>query len=258
METGVALAQDKFLRARILERHDVAPDLWKLRVQPEAKFQFAAGQYATLGAQSGAKLVERAYSIVSSPFEEILEFFFELVPHGSLTPLLYKLNIGDDLTMRKLAKGRFTIDFQSGHTKHLLLCTVTGVAPFISYIRTLKRDWDNKKFPGDHHFYLLDAASRSWEFGYDKEIASIASQVPWLDYVPMISRPWEDTAWRGEFGRVEDVIRKYTDRWDITPENSSGYLCGHPQMIEHGLEILKRRGFPNASLKQEVYWIPST
>jgi hypothetical protein len=27
-------------------------------------------------------------------------------------------------------------------------------------------------------------------------------------------------------------------------------------MIELGMGILKRRGFPNQSLKQEVYWIP--
>ena len=257
MDTSAALAEEKFLRARVLERHDVAADLWKMRIQPEAKFQFAAGQYATLGVKSGEKLVERAYSIVSSPYEETLEFFFELVPHGDLTPLLFKLNAGDELLMRKLAKGRFTIDFKSGHTKHLLICTVTGVAPFISYIRTLKRDWDEKKFPGDHHFYMLNAASRSWEFGYDKEAAGVASEVPWLDYVPTVSRTWEDTAWHGELGRAEDLIRKYADQWEITPQNATGYLCGHPQMIEHGMGILKRRGFPNASLRQEVYWIPA-
>jgi hypothetical protein len=44
----------------------------------------------------------RAYSIVSSPYEQEVEFFFELVPQGELTPLLYRLNQGDsdaDLSM---------------------------------------------------------------------------------------------------------------------------------------------------------------
>src|SRR5712692_2333304 len=38
--------------------------------------------------------------------------------------------------------------------------------------------------------------------------------------------------------------------------NAVGYLCGHPEMIEHGKGILKRRGFPKEALKEEVYWIP--
>src|SRR5580658_2369022 len=128
----VASTEDKFYRARVLERIDVSDDLWKLRVEPGGPFGFVAGQYATLGVQTPEKLVERAYSIVSSPYEDTLELFFELVPQGDLTPLLFKLNPGDELTMRKIAKGRFTLDLKSGHTKHLLLCTVTGIAPFIS------------------------------------------------------------------------------------------------------------------------------
>jgi hypothetical protein len=28
-------------------------------------------------------------------------------------------------------------------------------------------------------------------------------------------------------------------------------------MIEHGKGILKRRGFPKESLREEIYWIPA-
>ena len=58
--------------------------------------------------------IERAYSLVSSPYEDTLEFFLELVPQGALTPHLYKLNEGDNLFCRKIAKGRFTLDLRSG------------------------------------------------------------------------------------------------------------------------------------------------
>ena len=111
--------------------------------------------------------------------------------------------------------------------------------------------------PADLHLYMINAASRSIEFGYREEMEQIASEVPWLTYVPSISRPWEDTEWRGETGRVEDLIRKYSDLWGLKGDNTTGYLCGHPQMIELGLGILKRRAFPNQSLKQEVYWVPA-
>lgn len=253
----MASTEDKFYRARVLERIDVSNDLWKLRVDPGGPFSFFAGQYATLGVQTPEKLVERAYSIVSSPYEETLEIFFELVPQGDLTPLLFRLQPGAELKIRKIAKGRFTLDLRSGHTNHLMICTVTGVAPFVSYLRTFYRDWKNGEPPGDHRFYLINGASRSWEFGYREELDRIATEVPWLKYVATISRPWDDPSWAGEVGRAEDLIRKYSDHWKLAGADTTGYLCGHPGMIELGLGILKRRGFANASLKQEVYWVPA-
>ena len=250
-------AEDKFYRARITHRMDLAPDLWVIRIDPGGEFRFTAGQYATLGVQTPAKIVERPYSIVSAPFEKEIEIFIELVPQGELTPLLYKLKVGDEMTMRKVSKGRFTLDTKSGHKNHLLLCTVTGIAPFVSYARSLYKDWKEKKFAGDHHLYMINGASRSWEFGYREEIEKIAAEVPWLTYVPTISRPWEDPKWQGETGRVEDLIRKYADGWNLNGADTTGYLCGHPQMIEHGKGILQRHGYAKEWLKEEVYWIPA-
>jgi ferredoxin--NADP+ reductase len=249
-------AEDKFYLGRVTHRVDIAPDLWIIRIDPGGEFRFVAGQYATLGVRAAEKLVERPYSIVSAPFEKELEIFIELVPQGELTPLLYKLPVGGEMTVRKVSKGRFTLDTKSGHTKHLLLSTVTGVAPFISYIRSLYKDWAEKRFDGAHHLYCINGASRSWEFGYREEVEKIAREVPWLTYVPTISRPWEDPKWQGETGRVEDLIRKYADQWGVSGSDTTAYLCGHPQMIEHGKGILQRRGFPKELLKEEVYWIP--
>ena len=250
-------SDDKFYRAHVTQREEFSSDLWKIRVETGGEFQFVAGQYATLGVRTSEKPVERAYSIVSSPYEKELEIFIELVPQGELTPQLHKVQVGGEITLRKIAKGRFTLDLKSGHKNHLLLCTVTGVAPFVSYARTLHKDWKESRFPADIHLYMINGASRSWEFGYREELERIVAEVPWLTYVPTISRPWEDPQWKGETGRVEDIIRKYTDQWRLTGTDTTGYLCGHPEMIEHGMGILQRRGFAKESLKQEVYWVPA-
>jgi ferredoxin/flavodoxin---NADP+ reductase len=249
-------ADDKFYHAKITKRVDFAPDLWMIRIQAGGEFKFAPGQYATLGVQGPEKRSERPYSIVSSPYEGEIEFFFELVPQGELTPLIYNLQLGDELLMRKVPKGRFTLDTKSGRTNHLLVCTVTGIAPFVSYVRTLYKDWKECKFAGEQKLFLLNGASRSWEFGYHDELQKFAQDAPWLTYVPTISRPWDDAKWTGEVGRVDELIRKYADMWGLNGANAVGYLCGHPEMIEHGKGILKRRGFPKEALKEEVYWIP--
>ena len=251
------ILDDKFYRAKIVKRADFAADLWMIRVDPGGPFTFKPGQYATLGVQAEPKRIERAYSIVSSPLENELEFFFELVPQGELTPKLFALHPGDQVLMRKSAKGLFTIDQKSGRTNHFLVSTVTGVAPFVSYVRTLYRGWKEGTFKGEHKLFLLNGASRSWEFGYNDELCKFAEEVPWLKYAPTVSRPWEDANWKGEFGRVDDVMRKYSDQWGLDGTNSVAYLCGHPDMIENGKSMLKRIGFTKEHLKEEVYWIPA-
>jgi ferredoxin/flavodoxin---NADP+ reductase len=253
MTTG----EDKFYRVRITKRVDFADDLWMIRVQAGAPFKFTPGQYATLGVETPDKRSERAYSIVSSPYEDEIEFFFELVPEGELTPKLYKLQVGDEMHMRKSPKGLFTLDHKHGRSNHLLVSTVTGVAPFVSYVRTLYKDWKAGTFNGEDKLFILNGASRSWEFGYSQELRDFAEEVPWLQYVPTISRPWDDEKWTGETGRVDDVLRKYADMWGLNGANSVGYLCGHPDMIENGKGMLKRIGFTKEVLKEEVYWIPA-
>jgi ferredoxin--NADP+ reductase len=249
-------SDEKFYRTRITKRVDVAPDLWRIYID-RSGFHFLPGQYATLGLEGSNRRVERAYSIVSSPYEEELEFFVELVPQGELTPQLYDLQLGDELLMRKVAKGRFLFDALGVRSNHLLVSTVTGVAPFLSYLRTLFRDFIEGRFPLGHQLYLLNGASRSWEFGYHEEIQNLAKSCPWLTYVPTVSRPWEDQNWKGEVGRVDDVLRKYVDMWGLTGQNTVAYLCGHPEMIEHGKGILRRSGFAKEALREETYWIPA-
>ena len=250
---------EKHYIARILERRDFAEDLWAIKVDPGGPFSFKAGQYATLGVEQEGKRIERAYSIVSSPYEEGLEFFLELVPQGELTPRLYKLQKGDTMLCRKIAKGRFTLDLRSGRTNHLLLSTVTGIAPFVSYVRTLYRDWKSggSPMPGQHKLYCLQGGSRSWEFGYRDELERIAGEAPWLKFVTTVSRPWEDAEWKGETGRVDDLIRKYTDLWDLRPEATTAYLCGHPNMVENGRGILQRAGWKKDAMFEEIYFQPS-
>ena len=247
---------DKYYTARILDRRDLSQDLCVLRIDPGGPYEYRAGQYATLGIERDGARTERAYSIASSPYEDALEFFIELVPSGGLTPNLFELKNGDSLLCRKIAKGRFTLDVRSGRTNHLLISTVTGIAPFVSYIRTLYRDWKSgaEAMPGNHKLFCLQGASRAFEFGYREELENCAAEAPWLTYVATVSRPWEDAGWTGEKGRVDDLLRKYMDAWGLRPETTTAYLCGHPKMIEHSQGILERAGWKKDAILEEAYY----
>ena len=245
--------------ARILDRRDVSQDLCILRINPGGPLAYRAGQYATLGVDREGVRTERAYSIASSPREDALEIFIELVPNGHLTPNLFQLRPGDTLLCRKAAKGRFTFDVHSGRTNHLLISTVTGIAPFVSYVRTLYRDGKNggTPLPGNHRLFCLQGASRAFEFGYREELERYSREVPWFKYVATVSRPWEDPGWPGERGRVDDLLRMYTDRWELRAETTTAYLCGHPKMIENSRGTLERAGWKKDAILEEAYFPPA-
>jgi ferredoxin/flavodoxin---NADP+ reductase len=251
---------DKFLPARILDRREIAEDLFILKIDPGGPYTYLAGQYATLGVENQDKRLERAYSIASSPYEPVLEFFVERVPEGKLSPILYEMKKDTQLLLRRFAKGRFTLDLRSGRKNHLLLATVTGVAPYVSYVRTLYQDWKNggAPMPGEHRLFCVQGSSHAHEFGYREELEKIAAEAPWLKYVPSISRPWDNPDWRGELGRVDDLIRKYIEVWNLSPADTTAYLCGHPGMVENGRGMLLRAGWKKDSIQDEVYFQPGS
>src|SRR2546427_11984831 len=126
------------MQVRIPRRQDYSPTLWSVWMKPPKELAFKAGQYVAFGVDQSEKVLERAFSIVSSPYEAELEFFIEKVPEGALSPKLYELRAGDAVFMPKKAKGVLKIAVKSGHSQHFLASTVTGVVAYISMVRTLR------------------------------------------------------------------------------------------------------------------------
>lgn len=244
------MAKTEQYSAELFERRDVSPSLAVFRFRVAERPSFTAGQYATIGVVVDGDVIERPYSIVSSPCEPFLEFFVELVPGGDLTPKLWELKLGSLILIRRRIVGQLTL--APVVKRHLMLATVTGVAPFVSILRTqeIERRRGNASC---HQFLLIHGASRTADFGpYLSELKEL-SQAGSVTYVPTISRPWKEPDWKGETGRVEDIVRKYADQ--VTDHtNSIAYACGHPCMIENVEGVLTRAGFRKNQIRKEQYF----
>ncbi len=244
-EARASEAISRLPRAVLVERRDITPELIVIKLEPQVTFTFKAGQYCTLGIGS----VERAYSIVSAPHEPYLEIFVELVPRpdGVLTPLMWKLKVGDSMSIRPRAKGIFTLD--EHYVNHLMVATVTGIAPFMSTIRS----YIHSRGKG-HRFHLLQGASYQDEYAYDREIMEAArTYSDTITYVPTVSRPGHqrNAGWKGATVRVNAIVEEHVDRYRLDPASSLVYACGHPGMIEDVKERLASRAF---KVKEERYW----
>jgi ferredoxin--NADP+ reductase len=247
------ISRASFCSAELTERRDSSEHLAVLRFRPDERLSFSAGQFASIALEAGGDLLERPYSIASSPHEPFLEFFVELVPGGRLTPNLWELKTGDRILVRKRIVGSFTLDDSGAFSRHLMVATVTGVAPLVSIARTQQIQKARGGSSSDH-LAIIHGASRAADFGpYLSELTEL-SRAGWLTYIPTISRPWEEPDWKGETGRVEDVVRKHADRLEFNHGNALAYLCGHPQMVENVKAILTRARFTSEQIKEEEYF----
>lgn len=115
----------------------LTPNLFTLRTSRDPGFRFTAGQFARLGVRkpSGC-IVWRAYSMVSAPHDEFLDFFSIVVPDGEFTSELSRLEVGDELLVDKQAFGFLTLDRFPDGRDLWLLATGTGIARFFRSCRT--------------------------------------------------------------------------------------------------------------------------
>jgi len=235
----------RFISGLILKRENITNDLWKIWIQPESHFSFDPGQYCTIGYEG----IERPYSIASSPKEDLLELFIELIPKpiGNLTPLLYELPEGTEVTLRKRSKGIF--QFQTKYTNHIMVSTVTGVVPFVSMIRTM----DLKK-NSDYKLWIFEGASYINEFGYSEELA-LAGKNKNIKFIPTCSRPDDpkNKNWEGVVGRVNEVFGSvFKEINNANKENTIIYACGHPDMVSDVSNKFSNR----YSFIEEKFWKP--
>jgi len=244
---------DKYAAATVVARRDPAPDLWIIRIRTETELPYRPGQYVTVGLPSTGRIVERPYSICSSPVEDEIELFIERVPDGELSDPLFALGVGGELIVRRRTKGLFLRDAPQVDQPHLFVATVTGIAPFVSLLRTLATQARSGEWSPER-VIALQGAARSVELGYADELTALAREFDWLTYVPTVSRPWEDPEWTGECGRVEDILRKHADEAGLGPGNGGIYLCGHPGMISGARAIMRRAGFADKAIREEQYW----
>lgn len=275
-KTKRTMANPSPYNARVIGREEIHAQLMILRVQADGElFSFNPGQFAVLGLLGGEprvpeavpeepppppdKLIRRAYSIASSSLERrYLEFYITLVPSGELTPRLFALRYGSPLFLGPKASGVFTLDRVPPGKDVLLLATGTGLAPYMSMLRTLLiRDTERK-------YVVVHGARHSWDLGYRAELESLARLRPNLIYLPAITRPDQDPHFRGATGRLQqllergDVARAYGGELD--PARLDVFLCGNPDMIEQVTRWLQTRGFmPDdgknpGTIHREKYW----
>ena len=279
---------DNIQKVTVLSKTTWTPNLFSFTVSRPDSFKFTAGQFVRLGVNPSQlkyykqlsavadtddddeelnetlnEDIFRAYSIVSSPFDEVLEFFSIVIPDGAFTSQLQHLEVGDELLLNTMPFGFLTLArYQKPLPKDLwLLATGTGLAPFLSMLQDLKT-WEDYE-----HIILAYSARSTEELAYIEKIeslqedfGSLVDNPAKLIFIPIVTREAVEGALTERLPKLL-LDGALQERAGIALDVDSTHvmLCGNPDMVEDTKETLKslglvmnRRGEGNIAV--ENYW----
>ncbi|OAP70060.1 ferredoxin--NADP reductase [Psychrobacter sp. SHUES1] len=281
---------DNIQKVTVLSKTTWTPNLFSFTVSRPVSFKFTAGQFVRLGVNPSQlnyykqlsavadtydeeldetvnealnEDIFRAYSIVSSPFDEILEFFSIVIPDGAFTSQLQHLEVGDELLLNTMPFGFLTLArYQKPLPKDLwLLATGTGLAPFLSMLQDLKT-WEDYE-----HIVLAYSARSTEELAYIEKIeslqedfGSLVENPAKLIFIPIVTREPVEGALTERLPKLLlDGTLQARAGIDLDIDSTHVMLCGNPEMVEDTKETLKslglvmnRRGEGNIAV--ENYW----
>lgn len=215
----------------MIENRRWTDGLFSLKVEaPHLRFE--AGQFVRIAVE---ERIARPFSFVNPPEDPLLEFYGIVVPEGPLSPKLAQLRAGDRLLVAPNPAGFLVLSEVPEAETLWLVSTGTGIAPFLSILRT-ETPW--RRF---RNVALVHAVRHARELVYQEMIRNIVKEKS-LRYVTFVSR---EAAPGSLAGRIPAAIR------DGRLETAAGLpldghshvmLCGNPAMLKDASSALAERG----------------
>ena len=222
---------DKWLAGKVIDNRHWTENLFSLRVEGAA-LGFEAGQFVRIALDIGGERVARAFSFANPPQDPVLEFYGVIVPEGPLSPRLAKLDAGDVLYIAGNPAGFLTLSEVPDAETLWLVATGTGLAPFLSILRT-EAPW--RRF---RNVVLVHAVRYARELTYQDLIRQTPAR-----YVTFVSREQASGSLAGRIpAAIADGRLEKAAGLKLATETSHVMLCGNPQMLKDATAALVARG----------------
>jgi ferredoxin--NADP+ reductase len=238
-----------FYLERVLTVHHWTDRLFSFTCTRDPAFRFSAGQFAMIGLVVNGKPLVRAYSMVSPPWEEHLEFLSIKVQDGPLTSRLQHIRPGDGVLIGRKATGTLVTDNLIPGGVLWFFATGTGLAPFMSLIR------DPETYDRFDRIVLVHTVRQVADLAYreliERELPRhellgelVAER---LTYHPGVTRETFPTQ-----ARITTLIETGRLTADLglpplSPERDRAMLCGSEAMNADVRTLLEARGFVEGS-----------
>jgi ferredoxin--NADP+ reductase len=229
-----------WLPGRVIENRMWTDTLFSLRVELGTgvpRLLFEAGQFVRIGLDIGEERIARPFSFVNAPDDPVLEFYGVVVPEGPLSPRLARLQAGDTLHVADNPAGWLILPEVPPAEDLWLVATGTGIAPFLSILRTAA-PWQRYR-----RVILVHGVRNAKELVYANLIEQLMRACPGrLSYVRFVSREKLPGALQGRIPAAVADGRLEAAATAISPERSQLMLCGNPDMLKDMAAAVAARG----------------
>ena len=202
----------------------VAPGVFVLSFSRD--FNFKSGQVLAIDVVPDRQ--SRLYSIASGENDEDIDILFDERPDGQLTPILSVLKPGDSIFVSKPFG-----TFQCHDEKAWWIASGTGIAPFVSMVRTGLSTGKVLIHGGrkDENFYFSD----------------ILEKLLGQNYIRCASQHTGTTFYNGRLTQWLRDVRQL-------PVDGKFYLCGSPEMVVEVRDLLISKGAAFHNIISETYF----
>jgi len=232
-------------RQSVTSVHHWNDSLFSFKTTRDRGLRFENGHFVMVGLEIEGRPLMRAYSIASANYDEELEFLSIKVPDGPLTSRLQNIRVGDQLYVSSKPTGTLVVDHLLEGRNLYLLCTGTGLAPFMSIIR------DPETYERFDKIVLAHGVRRASDLAYQDVILD---QLPDNEYFGELVRErlvYYPTVTREPFrnqGRLTTLMTSGKLFEDVglpgpDPARDRFMLCGSTSMLKDTCQILDDWGF---------------
>ena len=198
---------------------------------------FEAGQFARIALDIDGERIARPFSFVNAPDDPVLEFYGVTVPEGPLSPRLARLRAGERLYVADNPAGWLILSELPSAQELWLVATGTGIAPFLSILRTAA-PWQRYR-----RVVLVHGVRRADELVYGDLIDEVGrTHGDRFRSVKFTSREKAPHALEGRIPAAVRDGRLEAAAAPIAAERSQFMLCGNPQMLKDMQAALVARG----------------
>ncbi|MEO8717606.1 MAG: ferredoxin--NADP reductase [Burkholderiales bacterium] len=245
----------KWLEGRVVGQTRWTDRLCSLKVRAPLG-PFEAGQFTKLALDIDGERCARPYSLVNAPGAEPLEFYYNVLQEGPLSPRLAALAAGVAVHVAPNPAGFLVLREVPAADNLWLISTGTGLGPFLSILRT---DAPWQRFA---RVTLVHATRTAADQAYRELIGEVArARGEKFGFVPFLSR---EAAPGALAGRVPDAIRdarlERAAATELSAARSHVMLCGNPAMVTDVTAVLEERGMRKhrrrapGHITVETYW----
>jgi ferredoxin/flavodoxin---NADP+ reductase len=220
-----------WLEARVVENRRWSESLFSLRAEGP-RLAFEAGQFVRIALDIDGERVARPFSFVNPPADPTLEFYGIVVPEGPLSPRLARLAAGDRLFVAPNPAGFLVLSELPDAESLWLISTGTGIAPFLSILRT-EAPWRRYR-----DVVLVHAVRHARELVYQEDIRRMKN----LRYVTFTSREAAEGSLAGRIPAAVADGRLEAAAGLPLGQASQVMLCGNPDMLKDAGAALAARG----------------